>query len=185
MTVFRDLPVWRSGTAVGPTVLSAATGCSPFGEGRPHAVIYRLVHEEPHLDGVDTRLLPLVSSALAKNPRARPTPDRLLVGVVQRAMPASVSSVGNEALTTALLDPTWRGSPPPVIPKVPSKSRRAPRNVWDSCRIGLPQARAVPSARVITDNQTFTRGCRPAPPRARYRGHASPSHQERGSPRIC
>ena len=37
----------------GATVVFAATGRFPFGEGRPDAAIYRVVHEEPDLSGVD------------------------------------------------------------------------------------------------------------------------------------
>jgi serine/threonine protein kinase len=42
----------------GATVAFAATGRQPFGEGRPEAVVYRVVHEEPDLDGIDPRLAP-------------------------------------------------------------------------------------------------------------------------------
>ena len=42
--------------AWGATVAFASTGRSPFGEGRPDAVLYRVVHEAPDLEGLDPRL---------------------------------------------------------------------------------------------------------------------------------
>ena len=71
----------------GATVAFANTGRSPFGEGRPDAVLYRVVHEPPDLVGLDPRLEPLVRQALEKDPARRPTPDDLLLGLVRTAMP--------------------------------------------------------------------------------------------------
>ncbi|MFF4490834.1 protein kinase [Streptomyces sp. NPDC001544] len=59
----------------------AATGRSPFaraGEDVSAAsLLYRVVHEEPDLAGVDPSLVPLLSACLAKDPAERPTADRL------------------------------------------------------------------------------------------------------------
>ena len=62
----------------GATVAFAATGQSPFGEGRPDAVIYRVVHEEPDLSGVDPKLLPNLKVATATRDE-RPVEVHLLV----------------------------------------------------------------------------------------------------------
>ncbi|MFJ3514594.1 protein kinase [Streptomyces sp. NPDC090131] len=55
----------------------AATGRSPFlaaGEELDlPALLYRIVHDEPFLDGVPSALLPLVGQCLAKDPGQRPT----------------------------------------------------------------------------------------------------------------
>jgi hypothetical protein len=67
--------------AWGGLVAFAATGRSPFGEGRPEAVLYRVVHEEPDLAGLDSRLRPLVLRALARNPLERPSVQELLSGL--------------------------------------------------------------------------------------------------------
>jgi serine/threonine protein kinase len=97
----------------GATVAFAATGHQPFGEGRPDAVIYRVVHEEPDLAGLDSRLAPLVGAALTKDPTARPSPDALLVGVVKSATPGAVVDPGlsAEAEVTEVVERTW------VMPK--------------------------------------------------------------------
>ncbi|MCX4582413.1 serine/threonine-protein kinase [Streptomyces sp. NBC_01481] len=55
----------------------AATGLGPFshrGEEVSAAVLlYRIVHDEPNLDGVPAALVSLLRSCLAKNPQQRPT----------------------------------------------------------------------------------------------------------------
>ena len=84
----------------GATVAFAATGRFPFGEGRPDAVIYRIVHEEPDLSGVDPKLLPMVAAALNKDPTVRPAPDKLLVDVVKTAMAGDLPPGGSVAMTT-------------------------------------------------------------------------------------
>ena len=71
----------------GATIAFAATGRHPFGEGRPDAVIYRVVHEEPDLVGADPRLVPLVRWALTKDPARRPSPDILLHNVLKLISP--------------------------------------------------------------------------------------------------
>ena len=104
----------------GATVAFANTGRSPFGEGRPDAVLYRVVHEPPDLVGLDPRLEPLVRQALEKDPARRPTPDDLLLGLVRTAMPGVAPAGGADAMTTAVLDRTWHQGtplvPPPFLP---------------------------------------------------------------------
>lgn len=98
----------------GATVAFAATGRSPFGEGRPEAVLYRVVHEPPDLVGLDPRLEPMVRQALEKDPDRRPTADGLLLGLVRRAMAGVVPVGDSDAMTTAVLERTWRHGPPKV-----------------------------------------------------------------------
>ncbi|MEV0786454.1 bifunctional serine/threonine-protein kinase/ABC transporter substrate-binding protein [Streptomyces sp. NPDC050423] len=72
------------GTAAGPAsdvfslgclLAYAATGRPPFGSGAVEALLYRTVHDEPDLDGIDDEeeLRPLLGALLAKEPDARPT----------------------------------------------------------------------------------------------------------------
>ncbi|WP_405597106.1 protein kinase [Streptomyces sp. NBC_01410] len=55
----------------------AATGLGPFShrdeEVSAAVLLYRIVHEEPNLDGVPAALVSLLRSCLAKNPQQRPT----------------------------------------------------------------------------------------------------------------
>ncbi|MFG2713052.1 serine/threonine-protein kinase [Streptomyces goshikiensis] len=67
--------------ALASVLVYAATGRGPFqahGEelGLP-ALLYRIVHDEPLLDGVPEALVPLVKECLAKDPRRRPTAEAL------------------------------------------------------------------------------------------------------------
>ncbi|TYB45186.1 tetratricopeptide repeat protein [Nonomuraea sp. PA05] len=73
--------------AWGSLVVFAATGRPAFGSGSPASVLYRLLHDEPDLDGVPEGLLGLVRRALAKSPAERPTAEQL-VRELLRAAPA-------------------------------------------------------------------------------------------------
>lgn len=59
--------------ALGATLAYAATADSPFGHGSSEVMLYRVVHEEPHLLGVPDALAPLVRACLAKDPEDRPS----------------------------------------------------------------------------------------------------------------
>ncbi|MFE9563771.1 serine/threonine-protein kinase [Streptomyces sp. NPDC006487] len=59
--------------SLGATLAYAATADSPFGHGSSEVMLYRVVHEEPHLQGVPDALAPLVRACLAKDPDERPT----------------------------------------------------------------------------------------------------------------
>ncbi|MFE2185556.1 hypothetical protein [Streptomyces sp. NPDC059455] len=59
----------------------AATGRDPFSHAEEQipaaALMYRVVHEEPDLEGVAPELVPLLTACLAKDPAARPTAAQL------------------------------------------------------------------------------------------------------------
>ena len=59
--------------ALGCVVAYAAAGMGPFGTGTAAAILYRVVHAEPVLDGVPPRLRPVIAACLAKDPAARPS----------------------------------------------------------------------------------------------------------------
>ncbi|MFE5405071.1 protein kinase [Streptomyces sp. NPDC056580] len=59
--------------SLGATLAYASTGDSPFGQGSSEVMLYRVVHEEPHLHGVPDALAPLVRACLAKDPDNRPS----------------------------------------------------------------------------------------------------------------
>ncbi|MBO2449873.1 serine/threonine protein kinase [Actinomadura barringtoniae] len=71
--------------AWGSIMTFAATGHPPFGDDSIPAVIYRILHEEPHLgelEELDGELRELVAAALSKDPAARPTAAQLLLRLV-------------------------------------------------------------------------------------------------------
>ncbi|MEU6035773.1 serine/threonine-protein kinase [Actinomadura sp. NPDC047616] len=61
------------------TVAYAATGRPPFGSGTFESIFYKIMQGAPDLDGVPEALLPVLRSAMARNPAERPT----AVGLVQ------------------------------------------------------------------------------------------------------
>jgi peptidyl-prolyl cis-trans isomerase B (cyclophilin B) len=67
--------------SLGGVLAFAATGHSPFGNGRMEAMVYRLVHAEPDLAAVPPELRELVAACLAKDPAARPGVDEVLEGL--------------------------------------------------------------------------------------------------------
>ncbi|MBC9711730.1 PQQ-binding-like beta-propeller repeat protein [Streptomyces sp. TRM66268-LWL] len=60
--------------ALGALLVFAATGRPPHGEGEAADVLYRITHEQPHLDAVPDTLRTLTAACLARDPAARPTP---------------------------------------------------------------------------------------------------------------
>jgi hypothetical protein len=66
-----DVHAWAA------TVAFAATGHPPFGSGGYEAIFYRIVNGQPDLTGAPASLLPLLTAALARNPRLRPPAAQL------------------------------------------------------------------------------------------------------------
>jgi outer membrane protein assembly factor BamB/tRNA A-37 threonylcarbamoyl transferase component Bud32 len=73
--------------SLGGVAYYAATGQAPFGGGIPAALLYRIVFDEPNLDGLPPQLRALVAACLDKNPATRPTPAQLATALMP-AMPA-------------------------------------------------------------------------------------------------
>ncbi|MFE7759864.1 serine/threonine-protein kinase [Streptomyces sp. NPDC057438] len=63
--------------SLGAVLAYAATGQSPFPGDSSAALLYKVVHEPPRLDGLEGDLRALVERCLAKDPAARPGPDEV------------------------------------------------------------------------------------------------------------
>ena len=74
--------------AVGCVVAYAAAGMGPFGTGTAAAILYRVVHAEPVLDGVPPQFREVIAACLAKDPAARPT-LRTLAGAISSRLDAT------------------------------------------------------------------------------------------------
>ncbi|MEV8533785.1 serine/threonine-protein kinase [Streptomyces sp. NPDC051211] len=119
----------------------AATGRSPFlahGEELSlPALLYRIVHDEPLLDGLPESLVPLVEECLVKDPELRPTAEevRARLGAAEEegwsgAVPAAlVADVGRReaelrrllaASQPPLLPAAGMGTPPAPPPQAPA-----------------------------------------------------------------
>ncbi|MFG2873796.1 serine/threonine protein kinase [Streptomyces sp. NPDC048337] len=105
------------------TVAYATTGRPPFGTGPAEAVLYRVLNEEPDLDGVPAHLRTLLTSALARSPERRPTPGQLFSELTGGTDPGTVLDA--EAVT-ALLATAWQ-MPEAAAPPAPVLKQRTTR----------------------------------------------------------
>ena len=74
----------------GATMAYAATGRPPFGSGTFEAIFYRIVHGQPDLSGMPAPLVPLVLTALARDPARRPSAADLTAALA-RISPAELA----------------------------------------------------------------------------------------------
>ena len=118
-----DVFAWAS------IVTFAATGRPPFGEGRPEAVMYRVVHHEPDLGALPFHLTALLRQAFDKSPAARPTPADLLASLT-----GNEPETGSVDAVTRMLDTVW----------APAPSIMAAGPVLTTARAGAPPVAAPP-----------------------------------------
>ncbi|MBE1455907.1 WD40 repeat protein [Nocardiopsis terrae] len=90
--------------ALGAVLAFALTGRGPFGDGHPSAVIYRIDHQEPELDGVPPSLLGLLRACLDKDPARRPTADQALQALGGPVAPAVSAGAWLPRVAVAVLD---------------------------------------------------------------------------------
>ncbi|MET9365038.1 serine/threonine-protein kinase [Streptomyces sp. NPDC006632] len=64
--------------ALGQIAVFAATGAAAFGDGASHAVLYRIVHEDPDLSRLPDELREIVMGCLNKDPARRPSTARII-----------------------------------------------------------------------------------------------------------
>ncbi|MFJ4781669.1 serine/threonine-protein kinase [Streptomyces sp. NPDC088762] len=85
----RDVGTAADVFALGAVLVHAATGRGPFDSDSHYLVAYQVVHAEPDLTGLPSRLVPIVARCLAKDPAERPTADALISEMRALAYPTS------------------------------------------------------------------------------------------------
>lgn len=95
-----DVFAWAS------TMVFAATGRAPFGADAIPAIINRILHHEPDLDGVEAPLRDLLTACLAKDPGRRPAAREILDRLVRPRHDSRAAST------------------PATLPPRPGRSRR-------------------------------------------------------------
>ncbi|ASO18131.1 serine/threonine protein kinase [Actinoalloteichus hoggarensis] len=141
--------------SLGCVIVFAATGVSPFGEGNSTALLYRVVHNEPTLDGLPPSLRDVVGACLAKNPVHRPRPDQILAqidtGFDHAWLPAQVTTVlaQKSAETRAMLDGTRvRPTGTAGDPAQASPARNGPGHPRTRLLAGIPIPTSYPAEAV-------------------------------------
>ncbi|GAA1945915.1 protein kinase domain-containing protein [Kitasatospora viridis] len=105
--------------SLGSVLVFAATGAGPFSQDTDSAaaLLYRVIHDQPALDGVPEELLPTLAACLAKDPVDRPTTAELAELLGGRGplrsgwLPAAVASdIATHAATVLDMETPARGS---------------------------------------------------------------------------
>ncbi|MFB7480329.1 ABC transporter substrate-binding protein [Streptomyces anulatus] len=135
--------------SLGCVLVYAATGRRPFGEGGGAGALFRTIHEEPDLTGVEPGLAPLIAACLAKDPAARPTASRVRDALTAKA-PGGPGDPGR--VRDPREYPGRRGAPdqpelPPTSPDLHELPRTSPAP-WQM-PAGLPALIAERSAAAL------------------------------------
>ncbi|WP_405982876.1 serine/threonine-protein kinase [Streptomyces sp. NBC_00158] len=125
--------------SLGTVLVMAATGDSPFAGTSMAGTLYNVVHLEPDLSALTPRLRTVIGPCLAKDPTARPAPERLLT-LLGPVAPA---------------DRPW---PPAVHRTIAAQRADIDRLLGDTDRTLVPRAlpaSASPDAGTVTPGRTL------------------------------
>ncbi|MEU6218072.1 serine/threonine-protein kinase [Streptomyces sp. NPDC047022] len=151
--------------ALGATLAYAATGDSPFGHGSSEVMLYRVVHEEPHLHGVPDALAPLVHACLAKDPEERPSTLQLSLRLKEIATREAQGLVD-------VRPPAQRGEPD-------RPTGRLAEQYAEQRTVRRPQGPGTPPPR----SNGSRSGARPTPAAQRGQSRSGSRPASRGGPR--
>ncbi|MFE6836660.1 serine/threonine-protein kinase [Streptomyces sp. NPDC057705] len=138
--------------ALGQIAAFTAIGASVFGDGPSHAVLYRIVHEDPDLSALPEELRPVVTRCLSRDPADRPSLTEVieLCNAASEAplrqgedwLPQSVAG----SITERLQLPAPAPTPPPQAPTAAPIPAPAPTPTEVSPQSPGPGAPAAPAA---------------------------------------
>ncbi|MGW7068550.1 serine/threonine protein kinase [Streptomyces sp. NPDC054855] len=120
--------------ALGLVAYFAATRQHPFGDGSSHALLYRIVSNEPDLTSCPEQLRPLIAACLAKEPGSRPTPAQLIE--------ACASLAGTSGL--ARQEGWWL--PPAVAQQIAQQEREQTMLLQSGASSGAPASPGIPGS---------------------------------------
>ncbi len=127
-----DIFVW------GTLVVFAATGRQPFGTGSPTTVAYRILNEQPELEGFDGPLRDVVDLAMQKDPSRRPTAKELLMKLLGESEDGASTE---DTVTRMLKQGGMAGAAEPTPPLPGSPVNPSTGQTWapanDSERLSL------------------------------------------------
>ncbi|MFJ7191122.1 serine/threonine-protein kinase [Streptomyces bacillaris] len=108
--------------ALGQIAAYAAIGAPAYGDGPSHAVLYRIVHEDPDLSRLPERLRPLVTRCLSRDPAGRPALGEI-IRLCDEISPEPLRQGENwlpEAVTGSITDRLRLPAPVPTPPPQPA-----------------------------------------------------------------
>ncbi|MEU2287593.1 serine/threonine-protein kinase [Streptomyces sp. NPDC013178] len=153
--------------ALGQVAAFAARGTGAYGDGPSHAVLYRIVHEEPDLSGLPEQL-GFIARCLAKDPAERPSPAEI-IALCQEASPTPLRQSGSwlpEAIAEQI---TQRVSASAALAAAPTAAPAAPS---PTAPVTRPDVTPPPAPVHAAPTATAT----PVPPPPSY-GPAGPPPQ--------
>ncbi len=120
------------------TVAYAATGRPPFGTGAVAAVLHRVLHDPPDLTGFSGPLAELVAECLAKDHRARPPAEQVLLRLLghgpRGGAPVPIRAALQQGTDAAATQPVPRqpAAPAPTAwqPPPPTAWQPPPATAW-------------------------------------------------------
>lgn len=96
----------------GVTMVFAATGEPAFGSDSIPAVLHRILHEEPDLEGLAEPVRSIVASCLSKQPADRPSATEALLALLAHDEPDEQREAGDhEPAATLAMEPPPPGEP--------------------------------------------------------------------------
>ena len=85
------------------SICFAASGQSPFGEGAPAALLYRIIQQDPDIPDLDQPLADVITGALTKDPKLRPQAKDIASSL---GIPQGV--VGASEAAAKVVEQNWR-----------------------------------------------------------------------------
>ncbi|MDD9378529.1 protein kinase [Streptomyces sp. ZAF1911] len=146
--------------ALGQIAAFAAIGSSVYGDGPSHAVLYRIVHEDPDLGGLPEELRPLVTRCLSRDPADRPALTEV-IALCNEAAGAEPLRQGEDWLPRAVAGSITERVhllPAPAPTPPPRPATPVPTEVS-----AQPPAPSAPPAPAAAPTQTAPRQPAPAP----------------------
>jgi serine/threonine protein kinase len=112
--------------ALGQIAAFAATGVAAFGDGPSHAVLYRIVHEDPDLSRLPNELREIVTGCLSKDPALRPSTARIIEMCGQASQDPALRRPDGWLPSSYAADLTQAAAPTPPPQPVHPPTQAAP-----------------------------------------------------------
>ncbi|MEV0403967.1 serine/threonine-protein kinase [Actinoallomurus sp. NPDC050550] len=156
--------------AWGATIVYAATGRAPFGEGHIGAVVNRIQNTPPDLGGLDGPLRELVADCLEKDLARRPSARQALLRLLghEEAMPTDADALRHGAGVAAPLEPDGRWGMQEVPGAIRTRQDVTPRRRWVRAAAAVAVGLMIASAAIVAILDRYTKSSdaksRSAPP---------------------